>query len=281
MSTYAIGDLQGCYAELQDLLDKINFDETNDQLWFVGDLVNRGPKSLDCLRFVKSLGHSARTVLGNHDLHLLAIANKVRKPHRKDTLNEILNADDANELLRWVRDLPLLVNDPDLNFTMVHAGLPLQWTLEKSIGLAQETENILRGEQFNDFIQHMYGDQPDRWSEQLEDYDRHRFIINCLTRMRYCYADGQLNLKAKNTPGKEDEQLIPWYAQANRQTKNNKIIFGHWSTVHLGNEKNLNQYNVYPLDTGCLWGREMTAMRLEDEKLFSVASRQSKYINDD
>jgi bis(5'-nucleosyl)-tetraphosphatase (symmetrical) len=276
MSTYAIGDLQGCYAELQDLLDKINFDKTNDQLWFVGDLINRGPKSLECLRFVKSLGNSARTVLGNHDLHLLAIANKVRKPHRKDTLDEILNADDANELLHWVRELPLLVNDTGLNFTMIHAGLPPQWSLEKAIELTQGTEALLRSDQFDEFIQKMYGDQPDRWSEQLEGYDRHRFIINCLTRMRYCNADGQLDLAAKNAPGEEDKKLIPWYALPDRQTMNDKIIFGHWSTVQLGNEKNFNQYNVYPLDTGCLWGGEMTAMRLEDEKLFSVPSRQSK-----
>jgi len=276
VSTFAIGDLQGCYAELQDLLDKINFDKTIDQLWFVGDLINRGPKSLECLRFVKSLGDSARTVLGNHDLHLLAIANKVRKPHRKDTLDKILNADDADELLRWVRELPLLVNDTDLKFTMIHAGLPPQWSLEQAQELAQETESLLRSEHFNDFIDHMYGDQPDSWSEQLEDHDRHRFIINCLTRMRYCYKGGQLDLEAKNAPGKEVKKLKPWYALKDRQTKKHRIVFGHWSTVHLGNEKNFNQYNVYPLDTGCLWGGEMTAMRLEDEKIYSVASRQPK-----
>tara|TARA_R110002073_G_C9481859_1_gene580112 strand:- start:3248 stop:4078 length:831 start_codon:yes stop_codon:yes gene_type:complete len=272
MSTYAIGDLQGCYAELQNLLDKINFDQTNDRLWFVGDLINRGPKSLECLRFVKSLGNSARTVLGNHDLHLLAVANNVRKPHRKDTLDEIMNAEDSDELLSWVRNLPLLECDTDLNFNMVHAGLPPQWSLSQAIELAQETETLLRSDQFDDFIQQMYGDLPNRWSEKLEGYDRHRFIINCLTRMRYCHADGQLDFTAKNAPGKEDKKLNPWYALKNRQTKKNKIIFGHWSTVHLGNEKNFKQFNVYPLDTGCLWGRDMTAMRLEDEKIFSVAS---------
>ncbi len=276
MSTYAIGDLQGCYAELQDLLNELNFDESNDCLWFVGDLINRGPQSLECLRFVKSLGNSAKTVLGNHDLHLLAVANKVRKPHRKDTLDDILNAEDADELLSWTRELPLLVNDSDLNFTMVHAGLPPQWSLAQAIELAQETEALLSSDQFDKFIQKMYGNQPDRWSEQLEGYDRHRFIINCLTRMRYCHANGRLNLKANNAPGKEDKHLIPWYALPERHTKNNKIIFGHWSTVHLGNEKNFNQYNVYPLDTGCLWGGEMTAMRLEDKKLFSVSSQQPK-----
>jgi len=278
MSTYAIGDLQGCYAELQDLLDKINFDKTNDQLCFVGDLINRGPKSLECLRFVKSLGNSANTVLGNHDLHLLAVANGVRKPHRKDTLDDILNAADVNELLDWVRNLPLLVHNTELNFTMVHAGLPPEWTLGQALSLAQETESLLRSEQFNDFIQHMYGDQPDSWSVSLEGYDRHRYIINCLTRMRYCYKDGRLDLAAKNAPGKEDKKLIPWYALADRKTKKQKIVFGHWSTVHLGKENDFKKFNVYPLDTGCLWGGEMTAMRLEDEKLFSVPSRQSKTV---
>lgn len=276
MSTYAIGDLQGCFVELQDLLDKINFDQTNDQLWFVGDLVNRGPESLACLRFVKSLGDVAKTVLGNHDLHLLAVANGVRKPHRKDTLDEILDAEDKDELLDWVRNLPLLVNDSNLSFTMIHAGLPPKWTLEQAQVLANETETLLRSEQFEDFIQHMYGDNPDKWSKSLAGYDRHRFIINCLTRMRYCYKDGQLNLAAKNAPGKEDKKLKPWYTLEDRQSKKNKVVFGHWSTVHLGNEKDFNQYNVYPLDTGCLWGGEMTAMRLEDEKIFSVPSRQAR-----
>lgn len=276
MSTYAIGDLQGCYAELQDLLDKINFDQTNDQLWFVGDLINRGPESLACLRFVKALGDTARTVLGNHDLHLLAVANGVRKPHRKDTLDDILNAEDKDELFHWIRNLPLLVNDTDLNFTMVHAGLPPQWSLEQAQTLANETETVLRSEQFEDFIQHMYGDQPDNWTGALVGYDRHRFIINCLTRMRYCYKDGQLDLAAKNAPGKEDKKLKPWYALKDRQTRKDKIVFGHWSTVHLGNEKNFKEYNVYPIDTGCLWGGEMTALRLEDEELFSVPSRQAK-----
>lgn len=274
MSTYAIGDLQGCYAELTDLLDKINFDETNDCLWFVGDLVNRGPESLECLRFVKSLGNAAKTVLGNHDLHLLAVANNVRPPHKKDTLDTILNADDAEELLGWIRQLPLLVNDTDLNVTMIHAGLPPQWTLEQAQALAQKTEMLLRSDQFYDFLQHMYGDKPDNWSESLDNYDRHRFIINCLTRMRYCYNKGQLELSAKNAPGEEDKKLIPWYALPERQTKKDKIIFGHWSTVCLGNETNFKQYNVYPLDTGCLWGGELTAMRLEDEKMFRVPSQQ-------
>lgn len=277
MSTYAIGDLQGCFTELQDLLDKINFDEPNDCLWFVGDLINRGPESLECLRFVKSLGKSAKTVLGNHDLHLLALANKVRKPHRKDTLSEILNADDADQLLDWTRNLPLLVNETGLNFTMVHAGLPPQWTLEQAIELAQETEALLRSDQFNDFLHHMYGNKPDVWSESLAGYDRHRFIINSFTRLRFCDSIGKMNFKETIAPGSQDKSLFPWYSLKDRKSKNNNIIFGHWSTVHLGTEKDFNQYNVYPLDTGCLWGGEMTAMRLEDKKTFSVPSRQKKF----
>lgn len=276
MSTYAIGDLQGCYSELQDLLDKINFDETNDQLWFVGDLVNRGPESLACLRFVKSLGTKAKIVLGNHDLHLLAIANKVRKPHRNDTVDEILNADDSEELLDWLKHQPLLVTDPDLQFTMIHAGLPPQWSIEQAKELAQETEILLQSEQFNDFIHNMYGDQPDTWSDELIDDDRHRFIINSFTRIRYIENDGKLNLKEKASPGSQDKTLTPWYAIPERKTKKERIIFGHWSTVHLGNKNDFKQYNVTPLDTGCLWGRELTAMRLEDEKLFCVPSNQPK-----
>ncbi|MGB1800339.1 MAG: symmetrical bis(5'-nucleosyl)-tetraphosphatase [Gammaproteobacteria bacterium] len=275
MATYAIGDLQGCYTELQDLLNKINFDETKDQLWFVGDLVNRGPESLECLRFVKSLGKKAKTVLGNHDLHLLAIANKVRQPHRNDTVDEILNADDAEALLNWIRHLPLLVHDEELNFSMIHAGLPPQWSLKKAKKLAKETESLLQSDQFNDFIHNMYGDQPDIWTETLSNDDLHRFIINCFTRIRYLEETGKLNLKENNAPGKQSETLLPWYALPNRKTNEDKIIFGHWSTVTLGEEQNFKQHNVYPLDTGCLWGGELTAMRLEDEKLFSVASRQT------
>lgn len=277
MSTYAIGDLQGCYSELQDLLDKINFDESNDQLWFVGDIVNRGTDSLACLRFVKSLGTNAKTVLGNHDLHLLAIANEVRKPHRKDTVDEILNADDSKKLLKWLRQQPLLVNDDDLKMTMIHAGLPPQWTLEQAKELAQETESLIQSKQFNEFINNMYGDQPDTWSESLKDDDRHRFIINCFTRTRYIDKNGKLNLKENGAPGTQSKLLTPWYAIPERKTKKDKIIFGHWSTVHLGNESNFKQYNVYPLDTGCLWGRTLTAMRLEDETLFNVPSKQEKF----
>lgn len=278
MSTYAIGDLQGCYYELQDLLNKINFDDKKDTLWFVGDIVNRGPNSLDCLRFVKSLGKKAKTVLGNHDLHLLGVANNVRKPHHSDTFDEILNASDAEELLFWIRQLPLLIHDKELNFTMIHAGLPPQWSLKKAKKLAKETEELLQSEQFNDFIQHIYGNKPDLWSKTLTEYGRYRFIINCFTRIRYTEESGRLNLKEDNAPGTQPKHLLPWFELPKRKSKKHKIIIGHWSTLTLDKKQNYKKFNIYPIDTGCLWGRSLTAIRLEDEKIFSVPSKQPKII---
>ena len=276
MSIYAIGDIQGCFDELILLLDKINFDDKHDCLWFAGDLVNRGPQSLETIRFIKSLGNNVKTVLGNHDLHLLAVAHHVRKPHKGDTLDEIINADDADQLLRWLRQQPLLIHDADSNITMVHAGLSPQWSLQQTIELAEETEALFQSERFYDLLKLMYDDKPDIWSDSLTDDNRYRYIINCFTRMRYCDKDYRLNLKEKAAPGSQHKSLIPWYALAGRKTKYDEIIFGHWSTVNLGNENNFQQYNVYPLDSGCLWGGELTAIRFHDKKLFSVDSLQKK-----
>ncbi|MEQ8427299.1 MAG: symmetrical bis(5'-nucleosyl)-tetraphosphatase [Gammaproteobacteria bacterium] len=276
MGTYAIGDLQGCYVELLELLNEINFDETNDRLWFVGDIVNRGPMSLECLEFVMSLGDNARTVLGNHDLHLLAVAQGIRKDHRKDTLQEIIEAEHAHQLLHWVRQQPVFVTDDELGFSMVHAGLPPQWSLQEVAEHAAETEELLRSKDFYEFMQYMYGDSPDQWTNQLSGHDRYRFMINVFTRCRYIDTEGRLNIQEKGAPGTQPEPLIPWYAHPERLTRNDNIIFGHWSTVTLGNETDFQRFNVYPLDTGCLWGGKLTAMRLEDKQLFSVPSRQPK-----
>ena len=276
MSTYAIGDIQGCYTELQNLLNEINFNEKNDQLWFVGDLVNRGPKSLQTLRFIKSLGISAKIVLGNHDLHLIAASKNIRPISNKDTIKEILTADDTDELINWLKSRPLLLTDTDLGFTMVHAGIPPQWTLDAAKNFAKECESILQNEKIDDFLMHMYGDTPNIWSDSIEGYARQRFIINCFTRIRFCTINGTLDLDIKVAPGSQKKSLIPWYALPNRKTIDNKIIFGHWSTIHLGVENNFKKYNVYPIDTGCLWGGQLTAMRLDDEKIFSVTSEQSK-----
>ena len=276
MSTYAIGDIQGCYTELQNLLNEINFNEKNDQLWFAGDLVNRGPKSLQTLRFIKSLGASAKIVLGNHDLHLIAASKNIRPISNKDTIKEILTADDADELINWLKSRPLLLTDTDLGFTMVHAGIAPQWTLDAAKNFAKECESILQNEKIDDFLMHMYGDTPNIWSDSIEGYARQRFIINCFTRIRFCTINGTLDLDVKVAPGSQKKSLIPWYALPNRKTIDNKIIFGHWSTIHLGVENNFKKYNVYPIDTGCLWGGQLTAMRLDDEKIFSVTSEQSK-----
>ena len=276
MSTYAIGDIQGCYTELQNLLNEINFNEKNDQLWFAGDLVNRGPKSLQTLRFIKSLGVSAKIVLGNHDLHLIAASKNIRPISNKDTIKEILTADDADELINWLKSRPLLLTDTDLGFTMVHAGIAPQWTLDTAKNFAKECESILQNEKIDDFLMHMYGDTPNIWSDSIEGYARQRFIINCFTRIRFCTIDGTLDLDIKVAPGSQKKSLIPWYALPNRKTIDNKIIFGHWSTIHFGVENNFKKYNVYPVDTGCLWGGQLTAMRLDDEKIFSVTSEQSK-----
>lgn len=273
MSTYAIGDLQGCYDELQDLLDVINFDESRDLLWFCGDIVNRGPKSLQCLQFVMQTD-SARTVLGNHDLHLLAVALNVRPPHRKDTFDQILQHPDKDKFLNWVRAQPLMLHDAGSGFSMIHAGLFPGWSIKKTSKLAREVEKYLQGNQYESLIQVMYGDEPDDWSDQLIGYDRVRCIINALTRMRYLHRDGHMDFSDKGAPGKQANHLLPWFQHPDRKSCKDKIVFGHWSTVYLGNEIDFTSLHVYPLDTGCLWGGELTALRLEDEKWFSVPSRQ-------
>ena len=274
MSTYAIGDIQGCYSELQSLLNEINFDQRKDELWLTGDLVNRGPQSLQTLRFIKSLGDNAKVVLGNHDLHLLAAANNIRPLSKKDTIDEVLIADDIDELMSFLNTRPFLISDSNINFTMIHAGLAPQWSLEKAKSLAMECELILQSEKMNDLLLEMYGDTPNTWNDSLNDFARQRFIINCFTRIRFCKNTGEIELNTKVAPGKQSKNLLPWYSLPNRETRDTKIIFGHWSTIHLGNEKKFKKYNVYPLDTGCLWGGQLSAMRLEDEKIFAVPSQQ-------
>lgn len=274
MATYAIGDLQGCYSELIDLLGQIGFDGGSDRLWFTGDLVNRGPQSLDCLRFVKEMGRNAVTVLGNHDLHLLAMAAGKMKPKQSDCIEDILAANDREELLDWLRRQPLMHYDRKAGYLMVHAGMPPQWDAERARELAFEVETVLQSDSTDEFYDNMYGNQPDHWSEDLEGMDRLRFITNCFTRIRYCHEDGRLELSDKNPPGKQTEHLIPWFQFESRPTKNIPILFGHWASLPFGNIKDFTPYNVHPLDTGCVWGRRLTAMRLEDKKMFSVPSRQ-------
>ncbi len=255
MAVYAIGDVQGCFDDLKRLLDKIRFDPVKDQLWFVGDLVNRGPKSLETLSFVKSLGSSAISVLGNHDLHLIATALGIRKPHRKDTLQDIIKSPHCDELIDWLRHCPLFYHDN--GYCLLHAGLPPQWDFKKTKQMAAEAEAILQGENYREFFNHMYGDEPSSWHEDLQGMARIRFIVNCFTRMRYCDGNGVLDMEYKQAPDRQPEGLYPWFQLADRKSVDMKIIFGHWSTLgfYAGD-------NCFALDTGCLWGGELTALKL-------------------
>lgn len=266
MATYAIGDIQGCFAELQALLAQIQFNPHNDTLWFTGDLVNRGPQSLEVLRFVKNLGDKHITVLGNHDLSLLARAYGVRETHQGDTLDAVLSAQDKEALMDWLRQRPLLHHDKQSGYVMTHAGLAPHWHLKQAKGLAQEVENVLRSDSLIYLLKNMYGNQPDHWDEQLSGIERWRCIINYLTRMRFCHADGRLDLSYKGEIAGKPDHLIPWFDVPNRANAGEKIIFGHWAA--LGGKTNVPY--IYALDTGCVWGNQLTAMRLEDEKRFTI-----------
>lgn len=260
MPAYAIGDLQGCLEPLKRLLDRINFDPSRDRLWFTGDIVNRGPASLESLRFVRSLGERAVTVLGNHDLHLLSVAwTDDRSPRKRDTLDDILEAPDRQELLEWFRCRPLLHHDAELGFTMVHAGLPPQWDLAEARAAAAELESVLQGNHFVKFLRQMYGDKPARWDPKLKGTDRLRFIVNAFTRMRFLRQDGSLELKNKGSLNRAGKELIPWFAFPGRRSAGDRIVFGHWSTLG-----DLEQENAYGIDTGCVWGGRLTALRLDD-----------------
>jgi bis(5'-nucleosyl)-tetraphosphatase (symmetrical) len=266
MSTYAIGDIQGCFDELQQLLKKIHFDPARDRLWFTGDLVNRGPKSLETLRFVKGLGDSAITVLGNHDLHLLAVwQNRQKHFKSNDTLGPLLRADDVDELLNWLRQQPLMHYDAGLDYAMLHAGLPPQWERDQALALAAEVEVVLRGTRFHEFLAHMYGNKPTSWSESLRGWDRLRFIVNCFTRLRLCNADGKLDFKYKGELQSAPEGYHPWFELQQRKSRPQRLVFGHWSALGL-----YQQHNVHAIDTGCLWGGSLTALHLETGEAISL-----------
>lgn len=261
MAIYAIGDLQGCYDPFRRLLDKIRFDPAKDRLWLSGDLVNRGPKSLKTLRYVKSLGDAAITVLGNHDLHLLALGHDVRySVSHFDSLWKVLGAQDAEELLDWLRRRPLAHYDEHINTLMVHAGLPPQWTIKKALRRAAEVEALLQGSKHEWVLKHMYGSRPRRWSGNLQGAGRIRFIINAFTRTRMIYEDGRLNFTHSGPPDKARKGLIPWFEAPNARWRGTRIVFGHWSALGL-----LVRDNLIAIDTGCVWGRQLTAVKLTNK----------------
>ena len=263
MALYAIGDLQGCLDPLRRLLDKLAFDPARDRLWFVGDLVNRGPDSLGCLRFVKALGEGAVTVLGNHALHLLCVAHGIEKSRHRDTLDAVLAAPDAAELLEWLRLRPLM--HVEGAFAMVHAGLVPEWTVPRARELAAEVEAVLQGALWRGFLQKLYGNQPDRWREDLEGADRLRAIVNAMTRLRVCAKDGRMDLAYKGEPGEDAGERVPWFAMPHRQSRSHTIVCGHWSALGLRVEG-----GVISIDSGCVWGRALTAVRLADRHLIQV-----------
>lgn len=274
MATYAIGDVQGCFDELEALLSLVQFRRGSDRLWFVGDLVNRGPKSLAVLRFVTDLGDDARIVLGNHDLNLIAVAAGVREMRPRDTLRETLDAPDGGALIDWLTHQPLLFSEPGVPYTMVHAGLPPQWDTAEAATRAREVESVLAGKKRGKFLARMYGDQPDLWDDGLRGWRRLRFITNALTRIRYVNADGRLNLDEGGAPGSQPKKLVPWFASKARRSRGEAIVFGHWATLQI--EQALDPtHRVFHLDTGCVWGGSLTALRLDDERIFSVPSQQT------
>ncbi|HEB86387.1 MAG TPA: symmetrical bis(5'-nucleosyl)-tetraphosphatase [Gammaproteobacteria bacterium] len=257
MAIYAIGDLQGCYDDFRRLLDQCHFKPDEDRLWLAGDLVSRGPKSLQTLRYVVSLGDRVISVLGNHDLHMLAVDAGIKNTRDPDLIN-ILEAHDRAELMHWLRYRPLIHHDASLAYTLVHAGIYPAWNLNQAQTYAAELHTVLCSDHYRNFFEHMYGDQPDCWSEDLQGWERLRFICNSFSRMRFCSHSGQLYLQAKGPPGSQPPGFQPWYAVRNRKTQEQRIIFGHWST--LGRQS---VDNVYALDTGCIWGGELTALQID------------------
>ena len=276
MATYAIGDIQGCFNSLKELLKKINFKANSDKLWLTGDLVNRGPDSLKTLDFLLNQipENNLVTVLGNHDLYLITLYYKIFKKSDFDhSLDELLENNNIDSYINWLKTKPLLYFDADYNYALVHAGIDPAWDINQALNLANEVEIILKNEDINiikQFLHNMYGNSPNKWQESLSNYDRLRYITNVFTRMRFIYQDGSLDFDNKETIAKADSKLIPWFDYPNRLTKNTKIIFGHWAAL-----EGIFQENIFGIDSGCVWGKKLTAMCLDTNKLFHVSCKKS------
>lgn len=265
MSVYAVGDVQGCLRPLKCLLEQAAFDPNHDQLWLVGDLVNRGPQSLETLRFLYQMRHAVTCVLGNHDLHLLAVAHRIENLKKGDTLTEILEAPDRNELLDWLRQQKLVHHDAERQVTMVHAGIPPQWNLAKALRRAGEVEAVLRDDaRLPLYLDGMYGNQPAKWDKSLTGVTRLRVITNYFTRMRFCTADGTLDLTSKEGAGSAPAGFAPWFSHAQRKMRGQRIIFGHWAAL----EGRCDEPGISALDTGCVWGGCMTLLNVDSGEQF-------------
>jgi bis(5'-nucleosyl)-tetraphosphatase (symmetrical) len=268
MATYAIGDLQGCFDELQALLGRIGFNPAHDRLWFVGDLVNRGPKSLQVLRFVRELGDRAVAVLGNHDLHLITQYEGFEKKRKDDTFDDVLGAPDAKELIDWLRARPMM--HVEGNWAMVHAGLLPGWTISKAFRLGKEVQAALAADNYRDFLANMYGSKPVRWDDALAGWDRLRVIVNAMTRMRFCTPDGVMEFHSTGV-----EPPAGYHAWYDGRQDEKPVLFGHWSALGLKLAE-----RIAGLDTGCVWGGALTALRLEDRWLVQVSSPGYKLIKE-
>ena len=263
MATYAIGDIQGCFDSLSRLLDRCAFDLAQDKLWLVGDLVNRGPRSLETLRLIRDLGPAAITVLGNHDLSLLMAAEGFGKRGKGDTFDDVLAAPDREELLDWLRHQALC--HVENGFCLVHAGLLPQWTAVEARALAAEVESALTAANWREFMANMWGSEPASWQDDLEGWPRLRVIVNAMTRMRFCSTDGAMDFRVKGEVAKAPKGCVPWFQVPGRRSADTVLITGHWSALGLKILPNL-----LAIDSGCLWGGALTAIRLEDRALFQV-----------
>ncbi|MBM7062228.1 symmetrical bis(5'-nucleosyl)-tetraphosphatase [Pseudomonas sp. UL073] len=274
MAVYAVGDLQGCLKPLQCLLQRVAFDPTQDRLWLVGDLVNRGPQSLETLRFLYAMREAVVCVLGNHDLHLLATAHHIERLKKSDTLREILDAPDRNELLDWLRQQKLLHHDAERQITLVHAGIPPQWSLAKAQKCAAEVEEVLRDDaRLPLFLDGMYGNEPAKWDKSLKGVARLRVITNYFTRMRFCKADGTLDLKSKEGVGTAPPGYAPWFSHSERKMRGQKIIFGHWAAL----EGRCTEPGLFALDTGCVWGGSMTLLNVDSGERISCSCEENRH----
>lgn len=267
MATYVIGDIQGCYKSFKLLLKEVAFNPKKDKLWLAGDLVNRGSGSLEVLRYAADLGERSLQVLGNHDFHLLAVAQGLRKLRRSDTLEQVVNAPDAQQLLTWLRQQPLIYHDKSLGYVMAHAGIPPIWGLKEAKALAAEVEKELRSKEYSKFLSGVFGNEPLCWSDDLQGIERYRSIVNYLTRMRFCKADGTLDFTSKNEVASAPKGYAPWFNYPSKVLEKAEIVFGHWAALdgYTGVKK------IHALDTGCVWGNKLTALRLEDKKRFQVS----------
>lgn len=266
MATYAIGDVQGCYQELLLLLEKIEFNIEKDRLWFVGDMINRGPDSLQVLQLIDSLGNRAQCILGNHEFHFLAVAKGLRDPSQYDSFHDILNSSHCDYFVNWLLQQPVLYHDELLGFTMVHAGIHPHWDLKQAIYHAHEVSLILQSEEHQHLLANLWSNEPAQWQDDLVSIQRWRYIINVFTRMRFCDEQGGLNLSFKGEIHDAPDDLIPWFQFPHRKTEQDKLIFGHWAALRGKTDIK----NIYAIDTGCAWGEKLTALCLETEKRFSV-----------